>query len=459
MKKKIYTVFTILSLGFISTSCDKLLEFEPGSEVLADEAIRNPDDLQALLNSCYDVVANTYNGSMQNINELMSDNLARPLNSEDFLEVYTFSTIFFNGSVGSLYGQPYFAAFRINTMLQIFDDVPGLEPEDRLRIEAEGKFLRALGYFDLVRLFGGAYRPNQANTQLGIVLRTEPDQTPIPRATVEEAYTLINEDLDFAIANLPESNTVYATKWSAMALKAKVLFQQNRMAEAAEMAAEVINNGPFTLSDLNRFRQSPLEESIFTVVSTGANDNRAGAFIGNYRTLVRPQLTLSRNFYNFFNSSFAANETDLRAEWIMMNNEGESNEWIGLTKFDIDWANVPVLHLTDMHLLRAEALVISTNTVATDALNDVNLIRARAGLSETNPLTVNTLLEEIRKERRIEMVGEGDRTQDLRRRGAAGEDITIRGAAWDCPGSLLQFPVSENVDGFVFNPQGGCTIE
>ncbi|MGY6560786.1 MAG: RagB/SusD family nutrient uptake outer membrane protein [Luteibaculaceae bacterium] len=472
MKKKHYIYATAITTLFSFSSCDALLEFEPGSEVLADEAIRNADDLQALLNSCYDVVANTYNGNMQNMNELMSDNLARPLNNEDFLEVYFFSTIFFNGTVGSLYGQPYFSAFRINTMLQIFDDVPGLTPDERIRMEAEGKFLRALGYFDLVRLFGGAYRPNQLNSQLGIALRVTPSQEPLPRSTVEEAYELILEDLNFAVDNLPSTNSVYATRWSALALRARVHFQMNNMVQAAADAGEVIDQGPFTLSDLNRFRTTIPEESIFTVVSTGANDNRAGGFIGNYRTNVRPQLTLSRNFYNsFINRSNPDGTTlsvpppaianDLRAEaWIEINNENETNEWIGLKKFDLDWANVPVIHLTEMLLTRAEALTIQGASVET-ARNDLHRVLSRS-YNPAPPIpsaSGEQLLELIRFERRIEMAGEGDRTQDLRRRGAAGENIIIRGAAWDCPGSLLQFPVSELVDGFIFNQQGGCSVE
>ena len=51
-------------------SCDHLLEFEPGDVILAEDAIVDADDLQRLLVSNYDVVANLYGGRVQIVNEL-----------------------------------------------------------------------------------------------------------------------------------------------------------------------------------------------------------------------------------------------------------------------------------------------------------------------------------------------------------------------------------------------------
>ena len=47
-----------LSLGLLVTGCDKQLEFEPGDVILAEDAINTADDLQRMLNSNYDVLAN-----------------------------------------------------------------------------------------------------------------------------------------------------------------------------------------------------------------------------------------------------------------------------------------------------------------------------------------------------------------------------------------------------------------
>jgi hypothetical protein len=47
--------------------------------------------------------------------------------------------------------------------------------------------------------------------------------------------------------------------------------------------------------------------------------------------------------------------------------------------------------------------------------------------------------------------------EQLKRRGAKGENIIIRGAPWNCPGMALQFPNGEFTSAlFTGNPEGGC---
>ena len=52
------TVALAIVLPLLFVSCDKQLEFEPGDVILAEDAIQTPDDLQRMLNSNYDVLAN-----------------------------------------------------------------------------------------------------------------------------------------------------------------------------------------------------------------------------------------------------------------------------------------------------------------------------------------------------------------------------------------------------------------
>lgn len=55
MNFKHLLLFAVLATGL--TSCDHLLEFEPGDVILAEDAIKDVEDLQRLLVSNYDVVA------------------------------------------------------------------------------------------------------------------------------------------------------------------------------------------------------------------------------------------------------------------------------------------------------------------------------------------------------------------------------------------------------------------
>mgnify|MGYP003340950163 FL=1 len=102
MKKISYFILAIgLALGI--ASCEKMLEYPPEGAILAEDALKTPDDAQRLLNSCYDVIANLFDGKYQNICELMSDNMAEP-NGLDFNAVYNRETNFFTPTTNGTYG-------------------------------------------------------------------------------------------------------------------------------------------------------------------------------------------------------------------------------------------------------------------------------------------------------------------------------------------------------------------
>jgi hypothetical protein len=73
--KKIF----IIALAIISfSSCRKWLDVKPEGVQLEEDAVKTQADLQALLNSTYDALANQYNGQVQLFNELLGDNLEKP---------------------------------------------------------------------------------------------------------------------------------------------------------------------------------------------------------------------------------------------------------------------------------------------------------------------------------------------------------------------------------------------
>ena len=134
-----------------------------------------------------------------------------------------------------------------------------------------------------------------------------------------------------------------------------------------------------------------------------------------------------------------------------------------MTRFnERSFFNVPLIHLSQMMLIRAECYgELETNK--TQAIDDINAIRNRAGISSASYLldvataSFEDIVDAARNEYRKETLGMGLWVEQLQRRGVMGEDITIRGASWDCPGMALQFSASEgNVAGFEFNEVGGC---
>lgn len=440
------------------TSCKKMLDLRPENLTLSEEALKTPADIQALLNSCYDEFANLMNGSVQNYHELLGENLSEPQNSAGSL----YYTIFNRGTFSFRtadreYLDFYNCILRINTIFENIDAIEGLSEADKTRIMGEGYFLRAWCHWELVKLWAQPYGYTADNSHPGVPIRLKADKNIEIRSSVGQVYDQILTDLNMASGMLPETNNNYATKDAATALKAKVYFLMNDFTESVKLSGELLGSGKYAFSDsINRFVQGAPEEVIFQLISTSLNDNRAGAFINNYRSDNNPNPALKPSA-NFINE--ALKENDRRSAFYEIKNPGKSNQFFVCHKFDGDVFNVPLLHFTDIALMHAESIT-ETGGDLSAAIALLDGVRKRAydtTFVATDP-TINSvnLRTLIRQERKLELAFEGDWTQQLRRRGALGETITIRQSPWDCPGMLIQFPMSERTAGFIFNEEGGC---
>lgn len=451
-----------LFICLMFTGCKKITEEHSPNAYTEDDAIQSEADLQNLLNSCYDAFANQVNGKLQTANDLMADDLARPLKDDAAFqtEIYLRNTTIFNSDVGDLYRNLYIIPFRVNSMAQFYDKL-GISETRRNKFDAEGRFLRAACHFEVLKLWAQPAGFTPDNSHIGIVIRDVNSQLPKQRSTVAEAYAFIISDLEIAIANLPnDAGTNYASKYAAKALLAKVYYQMNQPQKAIPLLNDVIS-GPYSLgTELNRFIDTTSKgtESIFATVSYNAStDNRGSFFIGKYRQDKNNEsFGLSKDFYTLMSSD----TTDKRSKFVGIKNAGQDNEYYVVNKFDRDFFGVPYLTLTDMYLMRAELLAEAGNLP--QAIEDVNKIIGRAytnpAAHEVSPAaTQDGVLTAVRLQRRLEFFCEGDRVQTLKRRGAfVNSSLTIRNAPWNCAGLALQFPSTETGAGFVFNASGGC---
>ena len=460
-----------LSLGLLTTGCDKQLEFEPGDVILAEDAINTADDLQRMLNSNYDVLANVLNGRQQSIAELLTNNMARPYSSLDYTAVWNRETNFFTPTTGGLYTDFYYAIYRANVVVESFDLVEGLDETTKTRLEAESRFVRAVCHWYLVKMWGYPYGYTADNNHLGVPLRLDAVEPPSPRATVGEVYEQVIADLEFARDNLPNENGPYATSMAASGFLAHIHFLRQEWSASQAEAERVINSGLFQLDDdLDRFEagsDSVLAgdlinpETVFGIIGgyfaldgDSLLNDRSYAFRDNFRqdNNINPQLTFSEDIVNLF----SLNAADDRGNWV--NSDGVTHK---VTRFDDkQFFNVPIIHLTGLHLLRAMCVAQTGGDLIT-AIADINAIRDRAfgaDLNDLDPASDSaTVLAAAREEYRKETLCEGWELDQSKLRGVMGEDETVRDAPWDCPGSLLQFPNSSTTAaGFILNDEGGC---
>ncbi len=456
----------ILGMSFVVLSaCNDLLDTDlQGTELTEEEAIKSKNDVLRVLQSCYDVNANFYNGRVQNLGELLSDNLEMQTESGDYGQVYNHNVSIFNGAIEVIYGEPYITVFRANQILNFVENFD-FDATEKARILDEVKFLRAISHWEVVKLWAQPYGFTPTNTHAGIVYKTSVEVEVLPRISVAETYAQIEQDLLDVLNSqaLPANSGYYASIDAVNAYLAKLYFQQGDYTQAAQYAAAVINTGTYSLgTSVDRFLPDTIvsPEVIFRTRSySPTNDLRNGDFTANYgiNNSPNPEFRATRELYD----AYASDTNDARVrQFLEVLNPGTPEEIIAIRKFNQQVFDVAILHLTDLKLLRAEALALSGTDLAT-AIQDVNDIRERAyGSSDRNlgaSATASAIVEAARYERRIEMLGEGDRIQQLKRRGAIeGEAIEIRGDDWNCPGMIIQFPATSRTSLFELNPQGGC---
>ena len=125
----------------------------------------------------------------------------------------------------------YQGIFRANNLIKYIGQVQGWSKNDMYQTVGEARFMRAMNYFDLMRLFGGPVNGKMT----GVPLITDPDYPSAKRASVDSVYAQIASDLKFAIDSMPAVSYKslepgHATKWAAEALMARVFLFYNGQA-------------------------------------------------------------------------------------------------------------------------------------------------------------------------------------------------------------------------------------
>lgn len=456
-KKLIYLTLIPVGIGF--SGCEKFLEENPKSFLSPTNFYKTPTDAYSALVGAYDGLgsgASTYYArSIAYLTWFPSDEALPPLlaaqrNLDDFS--YGADHV----DVGNFWNHVYDAIGRANIVL---DKVPGIDMNNSLKEQylAEAKFLRGLHYFNLVRIYG----------KVPIVTKpiTVIDDAIIEQQTVAKVYEQIISDLEAAVAVLPTTNpNGRATKGAALGILSKVFLtrasseagQSGDYAKCAELAKQVIDLGVYQLlPDYQKVIGGENEFSKESIFEWQAD--RTLTSVGEQS--IYGQFTLPRNIVGYVPEAGVSGESNIVAEIPFFNKfndldyrkestfitsgknaQGQTLTWEQFTypypapawKFVNKkattrnayafGANVIILRLADVYLMRAEALN-EINGPTTEAYAMVNAIRARAragnGVTSTGfpadltGLTKDQLREAILEERAIELAFEGHRWFDL----------------------------------------------
>ena len=145
-----------------------------------------------------------------------------------------------------------------NNIIDIIDEMPHATKEDEAlyhRVKGEAHFARAQFYLALANLYGKAYRPDSAATDLCVPLKLTPHvehdkdkPTQFERATTGQVYAQIVADLNLAVEQLtlsPQPDRYRLHRASAEAagvLLSRTLLYMQRWAEAEQAARRVVES-------------------------------------------------------------------------------------------------------------------------------------------------------------------------------------------------------------------------
>ena len=460
MKLK-YNLIAIALLGFSFSSCSDFLEQNPQTDLSENDFYKTADDILSAVNGVYsslqegDIYGNWYV-----FGEIPSDNTRNQLSGSvttqnEFDQFYIDTQ---NSMIANFWKAAYKVINRTNTVLGRIDGIE-INAELANRYKLECKFIRALMYFNLVRVYG----------DVPLVLKeiSISESYDILREPKENVYNQIIADLKEA-QDLPVSYSTAedgrATQGAAKALLADVYMTLHKYAEAETILAEIINSGRYSLlentpgslnidgyknvfSPVNHNSKEGIFEIQFLKGGYGEGSNYANNFAPeNSGTNVVAVGGTGGNNIPEMDIYNAYEEGDLRRDFSMSlgyYDNRKNNEWVEsryVCKFmDVPYQNndasnnYPVIRYADVILMYAEAL--NQNGKTAEACKYLNMTRRRGfgyQTTETSPVDLQTTDKAqfalmVEQERRVELAFENHRWFDLIRTGRAVEVMRSKG--------------------------------
>lgn len=442
--KKITILFAVI-LGL--TACQKdFLELKPLSQPNVDNFYKTANDFGNAVNGAYDALQNStqYGGDYNTIIETRSDNVldndpssgsGLRYNIDRFIEPTT------NSVLRDTWGSLYTGINRCNLILDKIDAV-AMDATLKARYKGEAQFIRALSYFNLVRLWG--------KVPLVLTAGTTTDARSYSRNEITDIYAAIEKDLTAAAAGLPVSYTGNdvgrATSGAAKGLLGKVYVTEKKYDLAVTTLKDLVNGTTYQLlpniADVFLVTNKNNAELLFSVKfkKGGLLGEGHGSWFGtSIGDPIEPSLR----------AAYPAG--DKRLPLTVMIPVPTSINSVPRKYYDelsatSDVGNdFPVLRYADILLLYAEALNGVGYQAGGEAFTVLNRVRTRAGVANYTAAQLATkeaFQSAVINERRLELALESDRWFDLIRTGTAVAAIKVTGITM--PDYRVVYPIPQS---------------
>ena len=411
------------------TSCKKETLFKaPENSISQTDAFSTADRIEKASAGMYDALQNQnfFSGRILIYADMRGLDVT-PNNYFGNMGFYS-TTTSTDATVALAYQAGYRTIYQANLFIKGFTPNIGLVTSAKAdQYVGEAKYIRSLCYFYLVNMWAQPYNFTADASHPGVPLVLSAADDPfdasnqLSRATVKQVYDQIETDLLEAETKLPLTagdaftKVSRATKGAARALLMRLYLYKGDNTKANQYADALINSNQYALNanPLLAFRTYTTSESIFSVAMSGADNPNTNNSLGqHYNPRARGDLSLTPDFISLMDTT-----VDLRYRKVGTDSLVEKlNGAFWTRKYNaLTTDYVPVFRYAEVLLTKAEALAKLATGVDTSALRFLNQIRTRANASTVTAATKQDLLNAIIKERRIELVAEGQGSLEFQR--------------------------------------------
>lgn len=456
MKNKILKV-ALLSLGLlmVNVSCsDDFVERQFNQEV-EQAPLKTIQELESFSRGMYNAMRNKayYGCDFLAYGEVRSDEMSSNGASGYYVNVRNYTQTSSDAYAKDTWAFIYRTVATANVVINT--DISGFKASDMSYanfIQGQAYAVRALGFFDLLRVYGQKY--TGASTSLGVVLPLKYDpKAKQARSTIAETEAQIEADFTKAEQLMTANDRPTSkTDLSVAALKglmARYYLYKGNYAKVRQLVKDVVNGGGYTVVPATDLQNS------YTFKMNGSAANSIFELaVGNTGSLSTDSYAYKLNYDGYGNvvvnpavlALFDSNDVRLKfftklGSTIYVS-AGEAGKYLNITGSD----NIKMLRYEEILLDGVEAELNGGS--ADDALKYFNEIRTKRNL----PAAASVDMTELKKERTRELIGEGLRQWDLRRWGDAVPRPST--ASKDPFLNAFPIPLSETNVGAVKGNQG-----
>lgn len=431
MKKVILYSILLLSL----TSCKKFLYQEPYNSLSLNDIFKDFEGARTTLTGCYDDLKATdyYLRTFSIYPEVTGGNTKYTRTANLALQnSYNFVNDVNVNDMTNFYKNGYSLIYAANNIIANVNQASDASVFQKNSLQAHAFCIRAMVYFDMVRVFSQSMGYTANGSHPAIVARNYNVSILTPAGnpnTCKEVYDRINSDLDSALLLFANSTNIYPnigdsrnyfSADAAKALQSRVALYTYNWAKVISTSSDLISTNRYPLITNGNYvnswnGQAISSESIFEL----AFGNRPAGSLGDYynpsTTNNTWQLAASNDLLSLFTvGDIRGQNTMFTSRIVNATTFYSSNKYLGIGAALGN--NIKILRASELFLNRAEAYAETNNLTA--ALADLNRIKLRANPTAA-PFTSTdkqVILTEIFNERRRELCFEGHLFFDISRR-------------------------------------------